>query len=156
MIDYKLIMSSIIKIIKADTGKPVVPQNNTNDMPAYPFCTYTITSPYLSVSSSYEDETLNETVEMVISLTWCAKDLFEAATYTQRTAAGLKHQKNRQILTENGITIVKCLNFGNRDTFLSIDTEFRNGFDLRIRVSSSDTREMDFIRDVNITTKLVR
>lgn len=157
MIDYKKIMTTINNIIIAESGgRPVVAQNNTNAQPKYPFCTYTITSPYLAVSSSYEYETLNEQVEIVISLTWSAKDVFDAASYTQRTAAALKHQKNRQILTENGITVVKCLNFGSRDNFLSIDTEFRNGFDLRIRVTNSDTKTMDYIEDVNITTKFVR
>lgn len=156
MLDYKNIITRINKIIRDETGRAVVPQNNTNELPKYPFCTYTITSPYLAVSSSYEYETLNEQVEIVISFTWCAKDTFDAATYTQRTAAALKHQKNRQILTENGITIVKCLNFGSRDTFLSIDTEYRNGFDLRIRVLNSDTKVMDYIEDVNITTKFIK
>lgn len=150
MIDYPLIVSSVNKIIKEETKQPVVPQNTTNKMPEYPFCTYTITSPYLAVSSAYEGETLTENVELVISLTWYAKNTLTAASYTQQTAAALKHPKHRQDLLTKGISVVKCLNFGNRDTFLSIDTEYRNGFDLRLRVLNSDTKEMESINTVEI------
>lgn len=149
MIDYTSIIGALNRVIKAETNRPVVPQGSTQKQPPYPFCTYTVTSPYLPQTSIDDGETLTEDVEMVVSLTWCSEDAMEAASLAQQTATLLKLTATRQILADAGLVVVRTEGFGNRDTFISIETERRMGFDVRLRTRHSDSNPIEYIETIN-------
>lgn len=149
MIDYKNILTRIHRLVRAELSeKPIVEQATTEEYPAYPFATYTITSPYLNARRFLSGGVLTEEIEMVISYTWLSTDSFETTQLAQRMVTLLNKTKSRQILNDSGIVIVRMEGFGSRDNFISIETERRTGFDLRIRVSHAVENDYDNIQTV--------
>lgn len=149
MIDYEGILKKIHGLVRPTLGNyPMVEQATTEEYPAYPFATYTITSPYLNARTFLSDGAMKEEVEMVISYTWLSKDSFETNRLAQKMASFLKLTKTRQELNQSGIVIVRTDGFGSRDNFISIETERRTGFDLRIRVTHSMENDYDSVQTV--------
>ena len=140
MIDYEAIKRTIIGHIKANTGHEVVLQAGNAPQPAYPFCSYTITSPYLPVSHAEVGQDIVEDVEMVFSLTWHSQSATEAQGLAHQTAMLFKMRNARQWLGDSGITVVRLEGFQNRDTFLTIDSERRVGLDVRFRIRHIETQ----------------
>lgn len=133
MIEYEYILSNINKLIREETTRPIVVQGNSSAQPNYPFASYAVTSPNLVVSRSRNADSLTEDVEMMISVTWHSTDHIEAMSLSQRTESMFKRSDTIQKLSDLGIAIVRTAGNGTRDTFISIETERRYGFDLRIR-----------------------
>lgn len=148
MIDYEAIVTAVNRLIKTETGCPVVKQNSNSPQPPYPFCSYTITSPYLNAASFEKGETLTEDVEVVLSLTWSSKDDIEPIALAQKAATAFKHTSTRQKFFDLGLAIVRIDGFGSRDNLISIQTEYRAGFDLRLRVRHSESKAIDTIETV--------
>lgn len=140
MIDYEAIKSTIIEHIKTNTGHEVVLQAGNAPQPAYPFCSYTTTSPYLPVSHGEVGLDIVEDVEMVFSLTWHSQNATEAQELAHQTAMLFKMRNERQTLGDSGITVVRLEGFQNRDTFLTIDSERRVGLDVRFRIRHIETQ----------------
>lgn len=141
MIDYKRIKRVMVGHINSFTGREVVLQASNDPQPAYPFCSYTITSPYLPVSRAFEGLDMVEDVEMVFSLTWHSQDATEAQELAHKTAMAFKTQAGTTALADSHIAVVRVEGFQNRDTFLTIDSERRVGFDVRIRIRHIETDE---------------
>lgn len=144
MIDYRAIKATIVGHIKSHTQHEVVLQASNDPQPAYPFCSYTITSPYLPVSRAEQGEDIVEDVEIVFSLTWHSEDATEAQELAHKTAMAFTIRSAIQKLGDSGIAVVRLSGFQNRDTFLTIDSERRVGFDLRIRIRHVETDELGF------------
>ncbi|EST12046.1 phage neck terminator protein [Sporolactobacillus laevolacticus] len=137
MIDYTMINSTLISVIQSRIGHPVIVANGTGPQPDYPFCTFSVITPYLPIGRGEQDpDQLTEHVEAVISFTWHAKRHNEVLNLSIQTASLLKLVSSRQILSDQGIVIVSISNATVRDTFLTVDTERSAGFDLRIRVAN--------------------
>lgn len=132
--DYRHIKQIIIGHIKEKTGHLVILQASNDEQPAYPFCSYTLTSPYLPVSSAEYDGVLVEDIEMVFSFTWHSDDATEVQTLSHDTAMLFKLSQHRQALNDQGIVFVRVEGIQGRDTFLSVDNERRYGLDARFRV----------------------
>lgn len=143
MIDYEAIKRTVIGHIKTNTGHEVVLQAGNAPQPEYPFCSYTVTSPYLPVSKAEEGDTYVEDVEMVFSLTWHSRNATEAQNLAHQTAMLFKMRAHRQRLGDAGLTIVRLEGFQNRDTFLTIDNERRVGLDVRFRIRHSETAAIE-------------
>lgn len=151
MIDYAAIKRTIIGHIMTNTGHQVVLQASNDPLPDYPFCTYTLTSPYLPRSSSERGAEYTEDVEMVFSLTWHSRSATEAQGLAHQTAMLFKTRAGRQKLGDAKITVVRLEGFQNRDTFLTIDNERRVGFDIRFRIRQVENQqEFDEIDSVNV------
>ncbi|MCL8470487.1 phage neck terminator protein [Bacillus subtilis] len=132
--DYNNIIQTVLGLIREKTGHVVIVANGTGKQPAYPFCTYTVTSPYLPQHRGIEEQgVLTEDIELVFSFTWVSNSHIEAISLAQQTAAYFKTAEARQKLHDNGLAWVRNDGFGNRDTFITIDTERRHGFDTRFR-----------------------
>ena len=150
MINYKDIVATVNKVIKGETGNYAVPQNTTEQQPKYPFTTYTITSPYIAGRGAVEGDTVTESVEIVLSLTFVSDDRFQPPSMAQQVASSFKHPKIQTQLREQGVIFVRNDGFGNRDTFITIETEFRHGFDLRLRVQNTTIKESESIENIEI------
>lgn len=149
MIDYANILTRIHRLVRAELSElPFVEQATTEEYPEYPFATYTIINPYLNARTFLSNGVMTEEVEIVISYTWLSTDSFETNQLAQRMVTLLKKTKTRQILNDSGIVIVRMEGFGSRDNFISIETERRTGFDLRIRVSHATENDYDNIQTV--------
>jgi hypothetical protein len=139
MIDYNDMIAAVTTTVKAATGFPVVVQGSNQQTPPYPYCAFTITSPYLSSVEMVTAEGIEEDVEVVFSLTWHCEDQVEALELTQKTATNFKKSSTIQKLGDRGLSVVRINGFGNRDTFITIDVERRYGFDLRLRTRHADS-----------------
>ncbi|MCY7919557.1 LIC_12616 family protein [Bacillus vallismortis] len=134
LLDYEKIVRIVIGMIKEKTGHIVIEADGIGKQPAYPFCTYTVTSPYLSQHRGvYEGGAITEDVDLVFSLTWCSNSHLEVVSLAQQTATYFKSVKAKQVLHDNGLAFIRTDGFGNRDTFITIETERRHGFDMRLR-----------------------
>ncbi|KDN58450.1 hypothetical protein DI14_04745 [Exiguobacterium sp. AB2] len=150
--DYTAALTALTGHLKQGTGKVIVLENQSATQPAYPFCTYSVPSPYLPQRTDYIGDAMDEVVEFVVSLTWHSKSNIEAMTLAQQSVQLLKAIGGRQTLGDAGLTVVRIDGFTNRDTFLTIDTERRYGFDVRLRTHVSSTRPLDAIETVDINT----
>lgn len=148
MIEY----GTILKTINAEVrqGKKVIEQLSTAKQPAYPFLSYTVINPYLNPKTYTDGNSITEEVEMVISYTWMSEDSMEAMSLAQTSATHIKARGTRQRLYDMGIVVVDVMGFGNRDTFITIETERRVGFDVKIRITHGNAVPMDDITDVDM------
>jgi hypothetical protein len=150
MIDYETIKRTIVSHVRTRTGHPVILQASNDTQPAYPFCTYTVTSPYLPVTFAEVGDDTVEDVEMVFSLTWHSQSATEVQGLAHQTAMLFKMRAHRQQLGDAGIAVVRLEGMQNRDTFLTIDNERRVGFDVRFRVRHTESAVIDSIATVEI------
>jgi len=148
--DYYEIKKNIIGHLTQGTGRPVVLQGSNDEQPAYPFCAYTLTSPYLPVSSAEHEGELIEDVEIVFSFTWHSDDVTEVQTLTHDTAMLFKLAQHREKLGDKGIAFVKIEGLQSRDTFISVDNERRYGIDIRFRVRTIESSSGEIIEIVEI------
>lgn len=150
MMDYENIKRVIISHIRNNTGHLVILQASNDEQPAYPFCAYTLTSPYLPKASAEIDGQLIEDVEIVFSFTWHSQDATEVQTLSHKTAMLFKLSQHRQTLSDQGIVFVKIEGIQSRDTFLSVDNERRYGLDVRFRVTHVEESSGEIIESVEI------
>ncbi|QKJ39622.1 hypothetical protein HRJ37_05410 [Bacillus altitudinis] len=155
MIDYESIISTVIGVIRDSTGHKVIMENGTGKQPDYPFCTYTITSPYIPQHRGIiEGDAITEDVDIFFSFTWISDDAIEVISLTQQTATLLKTMKAKQVLYDKGIAFIKAEGTGNRDTFLSIGNERRHGFDARFRIRvTHNGAESEYFDSVTINNE---
>ncbi|WP_353856439.1 hypothetical protein [Bacillus sp. Bos-x628] len=153
--DYNSIIQTVLGLIREKTGHVVIVANGTGKQPVYPFCTYTVTSPYLAQHRGIEEQgALMEDIELVFSFTWISNSHIEAISLAQQTATYFKTGEARQKLHDNRLVWVRNDGFGNRDTFITVDTERRHGFDARFRTrvihGEKNAEVFDSVRIENI------
>jgi hypothetical protein len=137
MIDYSTINAALISAIKSKLNYPVIVANGAGTQPPYPFCTFTVITPYLPIGAGeLSPDSLTEHVEIVISFTWHTTGHAQALNLAMQTSTLFKLTSTRQKLSDQGIVIVSATDSSSRDTFLTVDTERDAGFDLRIRVAN--------------------
>lgn len=148
MIDY----ATILKTVNAEVrqGRRVIEQLSTDKQPEYPFLSYTVINPYLNPKTYTDGDSITEEVEIVISYTWMSEDSMEVMSLAQTSATHIKARGTRQRLYDKGIVIVDTMGFGNRDTFITIETERRVGFDVKIRITHENTVLMEDFNQVTI------
>lgn len=133
--DYRVFIDNMIPIISTISGgRPLIEQSSAGDIPAYPFCTYQITSPYLPITS---DLVAKEQFELVVSFTWHGKSSLDMLNLAMRTNKYFRSGEASEILSKKNVTVSKVSNYGARDNFISIDYERSAGLDVRFRVSDN-------------------
>ncbi|WP_214797682.1 hypothetical protein [Exiguobacterium sp. s5] len=148
--DHTAALTAIIALIKQKTGKTVVLGGQSTTQPSYPFCSYSIPSPYLPQRTDHEGGQMHEIVEFVVSFTWHSQSNTEALQLAQQTVHAFKTMAGRQTLSESGLSLVRIDGMTNRDTFLTIETERRYGFDMRLRTRVSVADDFETIESVGV------
>lgn len=151
--DYRLFIDEVAKeIAKASNNKPLIESNSSGDQPDFPFCTYTIISPYLPIT---QDIVENELFEVVVSFIWHDTSGLDVLNMATKTNKHFRSFECSEALAEQGIAVVKTTNSGQRDNFISFDYERLAGFDVRFRVRDKYVEEgKGTITDVNITNDI--
>lgn len=149
-IPYDEIVSGINKEIRSVTNKMIIKeQQNSAQQPKYPFATFSINNPYMNAKTyNLNDEEITQSVEIMLSYTFYSLNSFECNGIMQRVITNFKHRGTLQVLWLKGIHIIDILGTGNRDTFLTIETERRCGFDLRVRYVIKDSKALQDIGTV--------
>lgn len=159
MLDSKGIRNTIVRLLHEGLNIAVVPQDMDGAMPAYPFITYTATSPYIGLGGrDIERVTLDgavaslertNSVELVYSFTVYSNGLDEATDvcmgiieFFNRTA--------RETLSDSGIVVVSMGDAQNRSLFLGDHYERRWGCDIRFRAVDYTKSATDYIETAEI------
>lgn len=146
--DYSKLTSTLIQAIyTASNGRHLIESASVGEMPKYPFCQYTYTSPHRAITSDIVD---NEVFEIIVSLTWRGLSGHEVLNLANVTNKWFRSQKGRFFMQENDVVVVDVLNYGLRDTLISIEYERMAGLDLRLRVRDPYTQDIDEIESMSI------
>ena len=163
MIDHRTNEIIIVEKLKAylsTTQRPceVVRQNQVVEAPAYPYVSYTMTTPLSASSGTYseaEDGSLYRATLQTWSFTVQSDDQDEALSLAMRvydffSVVGVT------ILADNGITVRKVRDVTTRDNMISIQYEHRNGLDVTFGLLTVITPENQISRDVIETSTNVK
>lgn len=152
--DYRVFIDKIAKVVKdASGGKPLIESNSAGKQPPFPFCTYTITSPYISITQDVLEE---EEFEMVVSFTWHGESGLDMLNLAAQTNKYLRSAACSEYLTKHQIVVVQVSNSGKRDNFLTVDYERMAGFDVRFRVKDTYADgTKDTIEQINFTNETI-
>ena len=134
MIDIESIRVAIVKGLREGLAIPVIRSNTANKLPKLPFLSYTITSLLDNAKSTwsrYDDLTDRIPATQVWSITLnaadfgeCSKLAISAYDYFSKTAT--------EYFKKYGIVILSVSEIVPRDNFLSVDYEYRLGFDVKL------------------------
>lgn len=159
MLDFQSIRNTITNSLQAALGIPVIPQDDDGSMPAYPYITYTATSPYIvtagqDVERHYLDETgyvldSLKPVETVYSLTTYDEDDDAAAAVCMRVIEHF-NRAGREALAAAGVVVVSVGGVQNRSLWLGDHYERRWGCDVRFRVVDRSILPADYIEEAEI------
>lgn len=128
--DYKVITSSLIKAVRTLTNYPCIEANSTGDQPPYPFATFSITSPKITIQHDND----NAPFELTVSLTWHDTSSLSVLNLAKKCESYFKSSVGRALFAEKEVVIVDVTDFDRRDNFISIEYERSAGFDVLMRV----------------------
>lgn len=144
--DYKIITSSLIKAVRTLTTYPCIEANSTGEQPTYPFATFTITSPKITI----ERDNDNAQFEMVVSLTWHDESSLSVLNLSKKCESYFKSSAGRQIFADKGVVVADVMGFDRRDNFISIEYERSAGFDITMRVLDTYTDDIAPIEQIKL------
>lgn len=148
------VRNPIIKGLKQGTGITTILAEQSDKQPPYPFIGIKFTTPFIVIgqAASYTDER-NEVIEqdgeMVISITSYDKTIDGSFNNAFKALEWFKTSGKLE-LQDAGIVVVKTENMTNRDTFITIDYERRNGFDVRLRIRAKSSKSIETLENMNL------
>jgi len=128
--DYTVISSSLIKAVRLLTSYPCIEANGSGEQPPWPFATFTISTPKITI----QQDDANAPFELVVSLTWHDQSSMSVLNLAKKCESYFKSADGRNLFAEKGIVLVDVMGFDRRDNFISINYERMAGFDIRMRV----------------------
>jgi len=132
LIDLNGIRETVVKGLKNYLSIPVVRSNQTGKPPRYPYLSYTITS-LLSENNGtwgkYEDGKDRKPALQTWSITVQSDDSAEAMELAIKARDWLEHT-GTVYLNDNHVIVQSLSGISNRDNLLTIEYEYRNGFDV--------------------------
>ena len=167
MIDFRKIETLITDGLQSWlSGKgyncPVIMANQTVPTPRYPYLSYTVTTPVVTNTKGYsvaEDGTRYKPLVQIWSFTAQSADDIEAMNIALEAYYWFTLSSNIY-LSDNGIVVQRVGNITNRDNLLSIEYEYRRGFDVEFllmhEISKTDSEQSGYIESAPITHEEVK
>lgn len=123
---------------------PVIMANQTTPIPEYPYCSYTVTTPLVSDNKGYivKDGKYYKTFVQIWSFTMQSDDDI-TATDIALTAYDWFAMSGNTYLSDNNIVAQRVGNVTNRDNLLSIEYEYRRGFDVEFLLTSEIAEDIN-------------
>lgn len=161
MIDYRSIETLIVDGLTAWLSQkgfncPVIMANQTVPIPDYPYIAYTVTTPVGANMKGYsiaQDGTRYKPLTQTWSFTAQSADDVEAVNVAM-LAYDWFAMIGHTYLKDNGIVAQKVQNITNRDNLLTIEYEYRRGFDVEFllmhTLAESDCETAGYIEGVVI------
>lgn len=130
--------------MKRALGCEVIASNQTGPSPSYPYVSFTVTTPVVSDGKGWardRDGREFKDLAQIWSFTVQSEDPFQAAQIALDAYEWLSTESGNLYLAERGIVVQGLGNIGNRDNLLSIQYEYREGFDVTflLRHTSKET-----------------
>jgi len=157
VIDYKakkdVIVNSLQEWLKQKGYTcPVVLANQVTPVPEYPYISFTVINPIVENRKGYSvtGGTRFKPLSQIWSFTVQSDKNTESVeialhAYDWFASAGLEY------LGDNGIAVQRIGNINNRDNLLSIEYEYRNGFDVTFSIISTVDDTTGVIEEAIIT-----
>lgn len=154
MIDITTIRKPIVNGLEAHTGATTILSEQSSRQPSYPFIglKFTITGMPIGQVTEYQkglDTIIEQDHELVLSVT-ATTDEIESATNLAYKALDWFKGIGWLTLSDLNIHVVKVENMTNRDVFLNIEYERRQGFDVRLRVRGQTKFSPEIIEEINL------
>ncbi|PFR93518.1 phage neck terminator protein [Priestia megaterium] len=154
------ILETIRKQVSKDTQFLIIPADTTKEIPNLPYGTIKITSPYIRSGEGQGSEYIqdidaksylvrDERYKQVLSLNIFAETEEESIEYAKTIHKWFLFF-GRTFLQEQQIVVLKVGDVESRTTFLLESYEYKQGFDVRIRLSEQYRREIDSMDSVHI------
>lgn len=162
MIDYKAIETLIVDGLTAYLASkgfncPVILANQVSPIPTYPYISYTVTTPVGANMKGYsiaDDGTRYKPLTQTWSFTAQSGDDIEAINVAMAAYDWFALTGNTY-LSDNGIIAQRVQSINNRDNLLTIEYEYRRGFDVEFllvhTLDSSDFEAEGYIEEVDTT-----
>lgn len=132
MIDLDTIRAAIVKGLRSYLDIPVIRSNQTGDPPSYPYLSYSImnlTSANNGTWGKYDDGKDRKPITQTWSLTVQSDNALEATSLTMKAHEWLDHV-GTVCLNDSGVIVQSLSDISNRDNMITIEYEYRNGFDV--------------------------
>lgn len=152
MIDMNEIRVLIVKALKEYLGIPVIRSNQTSAPPSYPYCSYTITNIANENNGTwgeYEDGLSRQPIIQTWSFTIQSDDNSEALNLTLKAHDFFDLIGQKQ-LSDNNIIVQSVGNITNRDNLITIEYEYRHGFDVKFYILNELKRDVEIVEDVEL------
>ncbi len=142
---YKTVASGMKKYV----GCPVIRTNQNQTPPAYPYISYTITTPATENKGTYgeyEDGKARKPVKQIWSITAQSDDDLEALNLSNKAREWLDYF-GTVYLDDNGVIVESVGNVTNRSNLLTAEYQHKYGFDCyfstfdEIEISTNDIIE---------------
>lgn len=141
MVNLDAVRSTLTKGLRDYLGIPVIKSNQTSEPPLYPYCSYTITT-LASANNGTWGKYDDGVSRIPFTQTWSITIMSDNASESMDLAIKAREWLNyagRMYLNDNGVIVQKTLDITNRDNLLTVEYEYRNGFDCVISVMSEIT-----------------
>ena len=132
MIDYENIRQIIVSGLRDYLGCAVIRSNQNAEPPSYPYCSYTIITPKSNNSGTWQkhdDGVDRKAILQTWSLTFLSDNNDESVELANKANEWLDNV-GTTYLNDNDVIIQSVGPVGNRDNILTIEYEYRNGFDV--------------------------
>lgn len=158
MIDFRAKETLIVENLQSFLASkgyncPVIMANQTSPTPAYPYISYTVTTPVGANNGGYsvaEDGTRYKPITQTWSFTSQSDEDIEALMVAEEAFDWFSLIGNT-LLSDNGIVAQRVGSIGNRDNLISIEYEYRRGFDVEFllvdTISKEDAEQAGYIED---------
>lgn len=134
---------------------PVIRSNQAAPSPEYPYISYTITTPVMSDMKGYSviDGVRYKSLGQMWSFTVQSND-DEQATQVAMLAYDWFALAGNTYLSDNNIVAINVGNISNRDNILTIEYEYRRGFDVEFdllhTISKEDSETAGYIETAEL------
>ena len=159
MIDVDKIRQAVVCGLRDTLGAPVIRSNTTQALPKLPFCSYTIQS--LLENSNGAWQRIGNGIDRIPARQVWSVTVNAEKYITCATLAILAHdffsKSGILVLKDNGIVVENVGKITPRDTLITVDYEYRQGFD--VQLGFMNTREYDtedVIQSAEIGGKVIK
>lgn len=132
MIDFDNIRTIIVQGLTKYLGCPVIRSNQNAEPPKYPYVSYTVITPVADKKGTYgeyDDDISRKPITQTWSITIQSDDNAESVNLAAKAREWLDYV-GTTYLNDNHIIVQSVGAIGNRDNFLTVEYQYRNGFDV--------------------------
>ena len=156
MIDVDKLKQVVVSGLKEYLGCEVIRTNQNAEPPAYPYVSYTITTLASANNGTYEehnDGTTRKQLTQTWSITAQSNSEGESVKLALKAREWLDYS-GRVYLKDNGVIVQSVTNITNRDNILTVEYEYKNGFDVVFYLfdeTENNINKSGVIEDVKLT-----
>lgn len=152
MIKLREIEINIVEGLQKELSCIVIRANQTAPVPSYPYVGYTVTTPVIASKGTYgvySDGLERKPIKQIWSLTALSNDSTESMNLALKTQNWFD-RRGRIYLKDRDIVVRNVSDITNRDNFLTIEYEYRNGVDVTFSFMDEISVDKEYIETVNL------